>query len=194
MKKIILLTICLFFTGINAFSQDLPEERINKYNEFMDFIANWSNWYFNLWVSREWEAMDSKYYSGKFKKRQFNNSTYIYLEKMTELYKAAVEKAKSDFNKRIQDSDFTNDTKSIIERMYKSEGLLADWTRTPFEEYGFPLKKYNYSNIEMTGYTITLFYNFCKYYDQKTNDYAVTDTMMERMKRNLREIRTGNGG
>jgi hypothetical protein len=83
--------------------------------------------------------------------------------------------------------------KVLLEHMYQTDGELVDWT-TFLDENGFSLEKYGYNNIERIGYNLQLFINCCIFYDLQTNEYELTETIITKMEKNLRDIRRRNSG
>jgi hypothetical protein len=158
------------------------------YIDFQDFIIDFQNWYCNKWVGVEWDFME------RAERRKYNNSLNEFSQEMVRRIGVAIERSRSDFgNKVYTDDNFSNEIKSLMEQLNVSEKTytLTVWAGL-LDENGYSLTKYGYNNIERLCYELLFFINGCMFLDQEFPDNNISDSIIEKMKINLNEIRRSN--
>jgi hypothetical protein len=152
----------------------------------MNICNEYQSWYYNKWINDEWDFI------GRNEKRKYNNSINKFGQEMTKMVLAAVEKSKTDFRINVDsNNNFKNEIKALLEQLNGTDGTINDWSIL-LNDNGYSLTKYGYNNIERFGYNLQFLINACMFLDQEFPNNDISDSIIEKAKRDMHQTRASN--
>jgi hypothetical protein len=176
---------------MNNFSQNLSEERMNKYNEFGKLCNDFSESYVRLWISREPEYSNAK---DKAERDDF-------VQRMFLKFGVAWDDSKSDFRTNIvSDRNFKNIIKDLLEQLNnepENDNVIQQWSLVLSQNgYAVTADHFNnaYNNIQIFSYNLIFLINSCMFLDQEFPDNTITDSILKKAEEYFVQRRTRDSG